>query len=116
MLVQRRDPNLRSYFCWGLYQGVDTEEQARQAAQKYAAPNAVHFWMPEPDISRDLATVLKLGAGRTPFDVYLLYRPRVLWETLIPQPTYWQQQIGLLQGDPYDITKLETRIRQLQGR
>ncbi len=116
MMVQRRDPALRAYFFWGPYQGLDNQDRAREAAQKYAAPNSAHFWSPSPDISRDLAAVLRLGAGRVPFDVYLLYKKGVLWESLIPAPTYWQQQIGLVQGDGFDITRLESRIQQLAGR
>jgi hypothetical protein len=115
MLVQRRNPAVRAYFFWGYYLGTDSEERAREATQKLQAPNAAHFWMPGPELSTALASSLKLGAGRTPFDVYLLYRRGVLWESAIPAPTYWQQQNGLVQADAFDIARLESRIQQLLG-
>jgi hypothetical protein len=116
MLVQRRDPSIRAYFVWGLYQGTDSEERARESSRKFAAPNTVYYWMPRPEISRDLVQALKLGAGRVPFDIYLLYRRRALWEGRMPSPDYWQQQMGVLQGDAFDIGKLEKQIQRLLGR
>jgi hypothetical protein len=116
MLVQRRNPALRAYFVWGLYLGTDNEDRAREMARKYAAPFTVHFWTASPDISKDLAGVLRLGAGRLPFDVYMLYRNGTLWESRIPAPAYWQQQMGIVQGDLFNITKLESRIQQLLGK
>jgi len=115
LMVQRRDPELRAYFVWGLYQGADSEARAREAAEKYAAPGTAHFWMPNATLSTDLAGILKLGAGRIPFDVYLLYRRGVIWESRVPLPGYWQQQNGLVQGDVFDIARLEARIQQFLG-
>ena len=113
MLVQRRSPELRAYFVWGRYTGADDEQRARESTQKYKAPNAVYFWMPSPAISEELTSVLKLAPGRMVYDVYLLYRKGILWESQIPAPTYWQQQMGVLQGDPFDITRLETQVQRL---
>ena len=113
MLVQRSDPRIRAYFIWGRYQGTDDENQARQDMQKFRAPNTVNFWMPVPLLSKDLNAVLKLGADRIPFDVYLLYRRNAFWEEALPAPTYWQQQMGVLQGDAFDITTLEKQIQRL---
>jgi hypothetical protein len=113
MLVQRRDPSLRAYFVWGRYLGEDDEAKAREATQKFMAPNSVYFWMPVPQISRQLAEVLRLASGLIPYDVYLLYRRGILWESTVPAPTYWQQQMGVVQGDTFDITRLETQIQRL---
>ena len=116
MLRQRNDPNLRVYLLWGLYQGADTEQLARENSRKFAAPNATHFWTARTGISRELAAVLRLGTGRIPFDVYLLYRKGVIWEKQIPAPSYWQQQMGLIQGDRFDIGGLESQIQRLAGK
>jgi len=116
MLTQRRSPEIRAYFLWGRYLGTDDEEKARATSRKYPAPNTAHFWMPKPEFSGELAGVLRIAQGRVPYDVYLLYPKSVLWETQIPAPAYWQQQMGVLQGDPFDITRLESRIQQLLTR
>jgi len=113
MMTQRRGSEIRAYILWGRYLGTDDEEKARAISRNYAAPNSAHFWMPKPEISEGLAGVLRIARGRVPYDVYLLYPKGVLWETQIPAPAYWQQQMGVLQGDPFDITRLESRIQQL---
>jgi hypothetical protein len=113
MLVQRRSPDLRAYFVWGRYSSMDDDAAAHDVTQKYTAPNAAHFWMPAEIAPKELAAVLKIGAGRAIFDIYLLYRKNVFWEGQLPPPTYWQQQMGVVQGDAFDITRLESQIQRL---
>jgi hypothetical protein len=113
MLVQRRSPDLRAYFVWGRYSSMDDDATAHDAAQKYQAPGTVHFWMPAEIAPKELAAVLKIATGHAAFDVYLLYRKNIFWESQLPPPTYWQQQMGVLQGDAFDITRLETQIQRL---
>jgi hypothetical protein len=115
MLVQRRSPDLRAYFVWGRFSSLDEEARAREAAQKYAAPNAAHFYMPTTILPQDLTAVLKIPGFRPIFDVYLLYRKGTFWEAQLPAPTYWQQQLGALQGEAFNITRMETQIQKLLG-
>jgi hypothetical protein len=112
MLVQWGKPQFRTYFVWGGYSGIDNEDQAREATRKFQAPNAAYFWMPVPALSPDLISVLKLGVGRIPFDLYLLYAKGILWQDHVPVPTYWQQQIGVIQADPFNITQMERMIQR----
>jgi hypothetical protein len=116
MLVQWSNPPFRTYFVWSRYSALDDEEQARAATRKYPAPNATYFWMPVPALSQELITVLKLGAGRFPFDIYLLYKRGVLWDSQVPSPTYWQQQMGVIQGEPFNIARLGNHIQSLLTR
>jgi hypothetical protein len=113
MLVQWRTPPFRTYFVWGRYSSLDDEARAREETLKHRAPNASFFWMPAPILPEELMSVLKIGTGRTIFDVYLLYRRGVLWESRLPAPTYWQQQIGVIQGDPFNVTRMEAQIQRL---
>ena len=113
LLVQGRDPNLRAYFIWGPYLDSDNVEFARMATERFLAPNAVYFWEPTPALSRGLAGVLLLVGNQLAWDVYLLYRKRVLWEDPFPGPTYWQHQLDVLQGEPLDVARLEGRVRAL---
>jgi hypothetical protein len=116
MMIQRRSPDLRAYFVWGRFSGNDDEAHARESTKKYAAPNAAYFWVPVPVAQQELTSVLRIAPGQIVYDVYLLYRKSVLWESQIPTPTYWQQQLGILQGDRFDITRLETQIQRLSGK
>lgn len=116
MLVQYRTPPFRTYFVWSKYASLDDEATAREQTMKHRAPNAAYFWLPAPVLTEDLISALKIGAGRTIFDIYLLYRRGVIWESRLPAPTYWQQQIGVIQGDPFNITRMEAQIQRLMSK
>jgi hypothetical protein len=113
MLVQYGSPAFRTYFVWSRYSSMDDEAKAREESAKHRAPNAAYFWLPVPVLTEDLVSALKIGAGRAIFDVYLLYRRGVLWESRLPAPAYWQQQLGIIQGDPFNISRLEAQIQRL---
>jgi len=113
LLVQQRDPNLRAYFIWGPYLTTDSEDIARASTQRLLAPNAAYYWTPTPRLGQELGSVLRLAGGRLAWDVYLLYRKEIIWEGRFPEPTYWQQQLDVIQADPLDIIKLKGRIQQL---
>ncbi len=112
MLVQQSNPDLRAYFVWAPFIASDSLEAARSATEKYAAPNTVYFWLPSIKIAQELAAVLRLGAGRLAWDVFLLYKRGIIWQTMIPEPTYWQQQLDILQGDAFDTMVMEAKIQQ----
>lgn len=116
MLVQRRNTEIRTYFVWGLFGPLDDEDRAREAARRYAAPGAAHFWMPAPALREDLISDLKIPGARAIFDVYLLFGKGAFWETRLPIPAYWQRQMQVLQGEPFSITGMETQIQKLLAR
>ena len=112
MLVQRQATKLRSYFVWGSFLQTDNVEAARAATARYNAPDSVHFWMPDSRLAADIAVTLRLPIGRLAWKVYLLYRPGIIWDRLLPEPTYWQQQLDILQGDKFDIASMEVQIQR----
>jgi hypothetical protein len=112
MLAQQGNPELRAYFIWAPFIHGDSVEAARSATERYLAPNSVYFWLPTVKIAQDLSIVLRLGAGRIAWDVFLLYKRGTIWETTIPEPAYWQQQLEILQGDPFNTMVLEAKIQQ----
>ncbi len=112
MLLQRHDTNLRSYFVWGPFLPTDNVEAARAASVKYSAPDSIYFWMPDSRLAADLAVTLSLPIGRLAWKVYLLYRRGIIWDRLPPQPTYWQQQLEVLQGVKFDIASMEVEIQR----
>ena len=103
---------MRAYYLWGPFSGTDGVDAADAGAQRYAAPNAVHFWTSTRLLAEQLAEILRLPRGRAAWDVFLLYNRGVIWDQQIPSPDYWQQDLDLLQGDKFDLQKLERQIRQ----
>jgi hypothetical protein len=115
LLKQHNDPDLVGYFVWGPYLRNDTEQGARDAAQRFTAPGSTHFWTPAQKLGRDLGAVLHMPAGAPAWDVFLMYARGVMWTSGFPEPTYWQQDHDYLQGAPFDINLLGGRVIQALG-
>src|SRR5262249_9140907 len=112
LLTQHQDGDLRSYWIWGPYLHSDKEDVARQNSTKFAAPSGGDCWTPSIQLAQGLATQLRLQQGRLGWDVYLLYARGVVWGPTFPLPTYWQHQIGVIQGEPLSVTRLDERITE----
>jgi len=113
LLQQKRNEDLRAYFVWGPYLQADNVEFARVDTAKFNAPGASYFWTPTDRLARELSFVLGLPAGRPAWDVYLVYGKGATWDKTFPAPAYWQHQIGVIQGEPLNLPKLQSRIEQL---
>lgn len=112
MLVQRRNPDIRAYFVWAPFISTDTVASAQSVSERYYAPNSVYFWLPNTRIAQELAAVLRMGSGKLAWDVFLMYKRGVVWDATIPAPSYWQQQLEILQGAPFDAMVMEAQIQE----
>jgi hypothetical protein len=101
---------VRAYYVWAPILAGDTEETARLSAKRVPAPNSSHFWISSQKLLQDAAAVLELPAGRIAWDVFLLYRKEIMWETAFPLPTYWQHQLDVIQGTPLDPVALRAAL------
>ena len=110
LLTQRRDPDLRAYWVWGPYLKSDNEKAARDSALRFGAPNSAHFWTPAQKLAQELAAQLRFPAGRPAWDVYLVYGRGPLWDLAFPQPSYWQHQLEVIQGEPLDVNLLDAHV------
>jgi hypothetical protein len=113
LLSRNPNPDLRAYFIWGPYLTSDTVEIARADTAKFMAPSASYFWTPSDRLARELASLLKLPSGRLAWDVYLVYGKGVAWEKTFPAPAYWQHQIGVIQGEPLNMPRFQSKIQEL---
>jgi hypothetical protein len=101
---------VRAYYVWAPILTGDTEASARQSSQRFPAANSSHFWTSSPGLIHEAAAVLQLAAGRTAWDVFLLYRKEIMWHSSFPVPSYWQQQLDIIQGAPFDPQALKMRL------
>jgi len=108
--MENPHPDLRAYIVWAPFLQADTESIARQATERFRAPQAVYFWATSQRIAFEMGNVLKLAAGRVPWDVYLLFAKGEVWDRSFPRPVYWQHQLDILQGDTLNPAILKARI------
>jgi hypothetical protein len=75
---------------------------------------ATHFWDSERLLPPLFARVLDLPAETPAWDVYLLYRPSVLWQGDEPPTPYcWQHQLSVLpSGHRLDPAAMVEALRQ----
>jgi hypothetical protein len=112
LIVRRRTAALKAYFIWGAYLPTDTQRMAEEHSRRFFTPNGAYYWIPSYALARELAPVLKMVRGRDAWDVYLLYRKGTVWDKIIPEPWYWQHQLDVLQGAPFNTKALDARVTQ----
>ncbi len=113
LLMQNRNDDIRAYFVWGPYLKSDNQEIARVNSDRFYAPNSTYFWTDTPYLAQDLARQLQLPSGRLAWDVYLVYGKGAFWDKSFPAPAYWAHQIEVIQGEPLNMQKFESRLQQL---
>lgn len=111
LLMEFGNRDVRAYFVWLPILAADNEQAARQGTERNQAPNSVYFWLPTTKLAQEAASILQMAAGRLAWDVYLLYRKGMLWDRAFPAPAYWQQQLGILQGDTFNPQAMRARIQ-----
>ncbi len=110
-MMELGDRDVRAYFVWVPILEPDNEQAARRSTQRYQAPNSVYFWAPTRKLSDGVASIIGLAAGRPAWDVYFLYRKGIVWDRVFPAPSYWQQQLDVIQGDAFNPVVMRARIK-----
>jgi len=111
LMMEFGNQPVRAYFVWVPILAEDNEEAARQSTLRYWAPNSVYFWTRTAKLSHDVASVIRLPAGRPAWDVYFLYKRGITWDRVPPAPNYWQKQLDVLQGDAFNPQVMRVHVR-----
>jgi len=112
-LAQQQSRDLCAFFVWGPFLSGDHEQAARANSLRFGVPGGVHYWAPTPKVGIDLAGVLRLPQGKIAWDVYLAYGRGGFWGTEMPAPDYWQHQLPVLQGAPYNPADFAAHVSRL---
>lgn len=93
----------------------DQPKLAKQLSQSWQDPLVSHSWDSERVLGNEFQKVLSLT--RTAWDIYLIYKPGVVWEgTMPPKPTYWMHLLSEDSGaDPALFLNQDTFSKQLRS-
>ncbi len=88
----------------------DNKEMAVEATTYLSDLRAEHFW--------DLwsfglkAYTRKLGypSGETAWDIYIFFKPHVVWKGQPPAPTFWMQNRGVKGLPDFSADKFEAEV------
>ncbi len=78
------------------------EENVPAAMELLDGPRVTHYWNGgRGEVAHQYTETL--GIERYAWDVWMAYPAGVTWdEELPPEPSYWQHQLGIDQGVPFD--------------
>jgi hypothetical protein len=106
-------PQLRAFFAWVPMLPADTEAAAKAAGERFAEARASHYWDAHRHLSREMGSVLGVGAAAVDglaWDVYLAY-PR--GEADIRRPEFWMHQLDLAHAPRLNPSAFRQRVSAL---
>ncbi|MBW8873680.1 MAG: hypothetical protein JF614_01835 [Acidobacteria bacterium] len=112
LLEEVNDPRLAVYLVWGPMQETDNPEVAKQMLVHVTDRRAVHFWMPNTDLTKQFNQPLSTELAA--WDVIFFFGPQARW-TLPPKPADYAHQWGtkLPQDHLFNGEKLAAQVQKL---
>jgi hypothetical protein len=87
----------------------DTKAAALRASTFVPDERAVHYWDIWKFGSRTYSQQLKIPPLQA-WDMYVFYKPYILWKEAPPDPTFWMQARNLDIGKEYTQKDLEDEL------
>jgi hypothetical protein len=85
-------PRLQALLVWEPMRDGDTPATAAEQAEEVRDPRISQGWDGRRDLGKLFGATLDLH--ETAWDVYLIYKPGIIWEGLQPpHPTFWMHQL-----------------------
>jgi thiol-disulfide isomerase/thioredoxin len=111
ILKERPEARLKVFLLWAPFMKRDTLPLAQRATGYLPDRRVYHFW----DLWKYAAKVyqeqLKIPKGNA-WDMFVFYKPHLLWQDSLPEPTFWLQNRGLDVGTPYSQENLKAGIEE----
>ncbi len=87
----------------------DTHYAASRATQYVSDPRAEHFWDLWKFGSRTFSQEFGIPENQA-WDLFVFYKPHLVWRDGLPEPTFWMQARGLDVGEKYSEEGLEKAL------
>lgn len=83
-----------AYVVWEPILNTDSEPSSRRAATLFPDPRVKSYWVRSRTVGELFQNAIQLRTEPA-WDVYLVYRPGIVWEgDTPPEPTYYMHQLG----------------------
>jgi hypothetical protein len=100
------DARLRVFVVWAPLLQYDSRTRASEASGYLPDSRARHFWDLWNFSTRLYTSQLRFPPEEMAWDVFVLYKPHLVWREAPPEPTAWMQNRGLDHGPPYSKERL----------
>jgi len=111
ILNENPDARLEVFLLWSPFMRRDTLGLAQRATGYLPDKRVKHYWDLWKYASRAYEQQLKVPKGHA-WDMYVFYKPHLLWQESMPEPTFWLQNRGLEVGTPYTQEDLQTGLEE----
>jgi hypothetical protein len=111
ILSQRPEARLKVFLLWAPFMQRDTLILAQRATGYLPDSRVEHFWDLWKYAARTYEEQLKVPKGQA-WDMFVFYKPHLVWQESIPEPTFWLQNRGLDVGTAYTQENLQAGLEE----
>ncbi|MFZ0426806.1 MAG: hypothetical protein WAO20_01730 [Acidobacteriota bacterium] len=101
---------MRVFVLWTPWMPTDTHSAASQATRFISDPRVVDFWDLWKWGSRTYSVEFGVPENQS-WDMFIFYKPHIVWRDKPPEPTFWMQARGLDVGQAYSQEALEQALQ-----
>ena len=110
ILAKHPEAKLKALVVWTLIRRADSKKAAENASGYLPDARAQHFWDLWKYSGKLYAKQLRFPKKVQAWDIFVMYRPNVLWKETPPRPTTWMQNLHIDHGTKYTPELLEKEI------
>lgn len=112
------EPTFRLYIVWLPVLDTDSLKAAENIRQRLPTDSRmVHFWDCDLIVSVTYHCLLGLRQGRrhhrVAWDIFMLYRPEIMWGEMPPMPDFWMHQLFLDNVPKLEVNTLKHQLDQI---
>jgi hypothetical protein len=111
ILNEKPAARLEVFLLWSPFMKRDTLSLAQRATGYLPDGRVKHFWDLWKYASRNYEEQLKVPKGHA-WDMFVFYKPHLIWQDSMPEPTFWFQNRSLEVGTPYTREDLQTGLEE----
>lgn len=113
ILTKHSDAKLKPLVVWTLIRRADSKRAAENASGYLPDPRAQHFWDLWKYSGKVYTKQLEFPKKTQAWDIFVIYKPAVLWKETPPKPASWMQNLHIEHGPKYTPEFLEEEIMRL---
>ena len=111
ILKEKPEARLKVFLLWAPFMQRDTLSLAQRATGYLPDARVEHFWDLWKYAAKTYEEQLKIPRGHA-WDMFVFYKPHLVWQDSMPEPTFWMQNRGLDVGIPYSEESLQAGLEE----
>lgn len=93
---------LATYVVWlpvlNFQNAATLQRNGQKESSRLPGPRSLHYSDPEGYSGKEYGKIVDIPYGAPAWDIYFAFGPDVRWDNAPPAPTYWEHQLGGMDG------------------